>query len=185
MRMILVFENISVDGFMAGPHSELDWAIHDDEVTELSQEGHASTDLFMFGRITYEMMAGFWPTPAGRSSNPVFAEMMNNTPKVVFSRTLRNASWNKTMLLKDIDREAILKLKEQPGRNIMIFGSGSIVGQLAGLGLVDEYQLMLNPVVLGSGKSLFKEMPRRMCLRLAGSRTFNSGIVLLRYQPVK
>jgi len=121
----------------------------------------------------------------GKSANPVFAEVLNNTPKIVFSRTLKNADWQKTEVVQEITKEEILKLKQQPGKNMMIFGSGTLVEQLTKLGLIDEYQLMMNPIVLGKGKPLFKNITDRMNLTLVNARTFKSGIVLLQYRPVK
>ncbi len=185
MRKIIVFENVTLDGFMAGPDGELDWAVRDDEVTEYSKEGNDSTDMFLFGRVTYDMMASFWPTPTGMSANPVFAEALNNTPKIVFSTTLKKADWQNTEVAQALTKDEILKLKQLPGKNMMIFGSGTLVEQLTKLGLIDEYQLMLNPIVLGKGKSLFKNTTDRMNLTLVNTKTFKSGIVLLQYQPVK
>lgn len=185
MRKIIVFENVTLDGFMAGPNGEIDWAIRDDEVTQSSQEGQDSTDMFLFGRVTYEMMASFWPTPAGKSANPVFAEVLNNTPKIVFSTTLKKADWQKTEVMKELNKDELLKLKQRPGKNMMIFGSGTIVNQLTKLGLIDDYHLMVNPIVLGKGKPLFKDTPERINLKLVKTKTFNSGLVLLQYQPVK
>lgn len=185
MRKIFVFENVTLDGFMAGPNGEIDWAVRDDEVTQYSQEGQDSIDTFLFGRVTYDMMANFWPTPAGRSANPVFAESLNNTPKIVFSTTLKKADWQNTEVVKELTKEEILNLKQLPGKNMMIFGSGTIVEQLTKLGLIDEYQLMVNPVVLGKGKPLFKDTTGKINLKLVKTKTFKSGIVLLRYQPVK
>jgi dihydrofolate reductase len=185
MRKIIVFENVTLDGFMAGPNGEIDWAIRDDEVTQSSQEGQDSTDLFLFGRVTYEMMASFWPTSAGKSANPVFAEVLNNTPKIVFSTTLKKADWQKTEVMKELNKDELLKLKQLPGKNMMIFGSGTIVNQLTKLGLIDEYQLMVNPIVLGKGKPLFKDTPERINLKLVKTKPFNSGLVLLQYQPVE
>ena len=185
MRKIIVFENVTLDGFMAGPNGELDWAIQDDEVTQNSKEGNYSIDTFLFGRVTYDMMASFWPTPTGKSANPVFAEALNNTPKIVFSTTLKNADWQNTEVMKELTKEGILKLKHLPGENMMIFGSGTLVEQLTKLGLIDEYQLMMNPIVLGKGKPLFKDTTDRMNLTLVRAKTFKSGIVLLQYQPVK
>ena len=185
MRKIIVFENVTLDGFMAGPKGELDWAIRDDEVTQYSKEGQASTDMFLFGRVTYEMMASFWPTPAGKAANPVFAEFLNNTPKIVFSTTLQTADWQNTEVSNELNKDEILKLKQQHGKNMMIFGSGTIVEQLTNLGLIDEYQLMVNPVILGKGKPLFKDIKDRINLKLVKTKTFNNGIVLLQYQPGK
>lgn len=185
MRKIIVFENVRLDGFMAGPNEEIDWAIRDDEVTQLSKEGQDSVDMFLFGRVTYDMMASFWPTPAGKSANPVFAEALNNAPKIVFSRTLKKADWQNTEVVKELTKEEILKLKQMPGENMMIFGSGTIVNQLAKLELIDDYQLLVNPVVLGKGKPLFKDTTGKLNLNLVKTKPFNNGIVLLHYQPVK
>jgi dihydrofolate reductase len=182
MRKIMVFENVTLDGFMAGPNGELDWAIQDEEVTQYSKEGQGSTDMFLFGRVTYDMMASFWPTPAGKSANPVFAEVLNNSSKIVFSSTLEKADWQNTEVVKELTKDELLKLKQQPGKNMMIFGSGTIVNQLTNLGLIDEYQLMVNPVILGKGKPLFKDIKDRMNMKLVKTKTFNNGIVLLQYQ---
>jgi dihydrofolate reductase len=184
MRKIVIFENVTLDGFMAGPHGELDWAVRDDEVTQFSKEGHDSIDTFLFGRVTYDMMASFWPTPIGKSANPVFAEFLNDTPKIVFSTTLKKADWQNTEVVQELTKAEILKLKQLPGKNMMIFGSGTLVEQLTKLGLIDEYQLMVNPIVLGKGKPLFKDTTDRMNLTLVKTKTFKSGIVLLQYQPV-
>lgn len=185
MRNIIVFDNVTLDGFMAGPNGELDWAIRDDEITEYSKEGQGSTDTFLFGRVTYDMMASFWPTPAGKSANPVFAEVLNNSPKIVFSSTLEKADWQNTEVVKELTKEAILKLKQQPGKNMMMFGSGTVVEQFTNLGLIDEYQLMVNPVILGKGKPLFKDIKGRVDLKLVKTKTFSNGIVLLQYQLAK
>ncbi len=182
MRKIIVFENLTLDRFMAGPRGEFDWAISDDEVTQNSLQGQDTVDMLLFGRITYDIMASFWPTPAGKSANPVFATALNNTLKIVFSRTLKQAEWEHTEVMGELTQEAILQLKQQPGNAMMIFGSGTIVSQLANLGLIDEYHLMVNPVMLGNGLPLFKD---RMHLKLVNTKTFRNGIVLLQYQPNK
>ena len=163
----------------------IDWAIRNDEITQYAKEGQDSIDMFLFGRVTYDMMASFWPTPAGKSANPVFAEFLNNTPKIVFSTTLKKADWQNTEVIKELNKEEILKLKQQPGKNMMIFGSGTIVEQLTNLGLIDEYELMVNPVILRKGKPLFKDINDRVNLKLLKTKTFSSGVVLLQYQPDK
>lgn len=182
MREIIVFENITLDGFIAGPNGEIDWAVHDDEVTELSRQGRSSVDTFLFGRITYDMMSGFWPTAAGKAANPTYAEILNTAPKVVFSRTLKEPSWQATRVLDDLKKEGIVALKEHPGAGIMILGSASIVQELAAIGMIDEYQLIVNPVVLGKGLRLFQASAGRSQLHLAETRTFGSGLVFLRYR---
>lgn len=183
MRKIIVFENVSLDGFMAGPNGELDWATRDDEIARDSQARQEPTGHFLFGRVTYEMMASFWPTPAGKAASPIFAQSLNNTPKIVFSNSLQKADWQHTEVMKDINQDEILRLKNQPGGDMMIFGSGTVVSRLARLGLVDEYQLVINPVILGKGMPLFKDVTEMIRLKLVKTKTFRSGIVLLQYQP--
>jgi dihydrofolate reductase len=184
MRKIIVFENVTLNGMMAGPKGEIDWVIQDVEVTEYSREEGDTIDTFVFGRVTYDMMAMFWPTPAGKSANPVFAKALNNAQKIVFSRTLKKAEWQPAEVIPEIDKDKVMKEKERPFKDIMIFGSRSIVNQLAGLGLIDEYQLMVNPVVMGKGIPLFDKTLDKINLKLVRSRTFKSGLELLVYQPI-
>jgi dihydrofolate reductase len=99
MRKIIVFENVTLDGFMAGPNGEFDWALQDDEITQYVKEGQDSAGTFLFGRVTYEIMASFWPTPAAESMNPLFAKLLNNAPKIVFSKTLEKANWKKKIVV--------------------------------------------------------------------------------------
>ncbi len=184
MRKIIVFENVTLEGFMSGPNGEFDWAIQDDEITQNSRDGNYSVDMFLFGRVTYDIMASFWPTPVAQSINPVFANALNNAPKIVFSRTLAKADWQNTRVVKELTKEEILALKQEPGKNMMIFGSGTLVEQLTNLGLIDEYDLMVNPILLGKGKPLFQGINDRLKLKLANTKTFNNGVVLLQYQSV-
>jgi dihydrofolate reductase len=183
MRKIIVFENVTLNGLMAGPKGEIDWAIQDAEVTENSREGNDSIDAFMFGRVTYDMMTSFWPTPIGKAANPVFAAALNDAAKIVFSRTMKKADWQPTKVVNDLSKEEVMKIKNSPGKDIMVFGSGSIVSQLSRLGLVDEYQLMVNPVVLPKGMPLFSDTLEKLNLKLVKTRTFKNGIVLVHYQP--
>lgn len=183
MREIIVFENVTLDGFMARSNGELDWAIQDDEITQYVKEGRDPVDTFLFGRVTFEMMARFWQSPLGESSNPFFAKALSNAPKIVFSRTLEKPDWKNTKVVNELNRNSVTKLKQEPGRNMMIFGSGTIVQQLTDLGLIDEVQLIVNPIVLGKGKPLFKDIKRDMNLKLLGAKTFSNGAVLLRYRP--
>jgi dihydrofolate reductase len=141
----------------------------------------------IFGHTTYEMMKSYWPTPDAIKSNPIMAETINNVRKIVYSKTLlsveEGTNWKNVRLFQEIKREEIVKLKEENGRGIVILGSGTIVQQFAKLDLIDEYDLLVNPVVLGAGKSMFKDV--KMNLELIDSRTFRSGLVLLRYQPFR
>ena len=141
--------------------------------------------MLLFGRVTYEMMASFWPTPMALEVAPAVARRMNALSKAVFSRTLREASWENTRLLKEDPAAAVRRLKAEPGPDITVLGSGSIVSQLAQAGLIDVYTLVFNPLVLGQGKALFAGVTRPLGLRLAGSRVFGNGNVLLRYEAAR
>lgn len=187
MNTITVFDHISIDGFFAGPHEEIDWFqdVHDDEWNRYAQ-GHAdlSHHTLMLGHRTYEMMKSWWPTPAAMQMDSRMAEVMNNSPKIVFSRTIKSikeeAHWKNIRLFREIKPQEIRKLKESG--NITILGSGSIVQQVANLGLIDEYSLVVVPIVLGAGKPMFKDV-ERLNLKLLEAKTFKNGVVVLRYQP--
>jgi dihydrofolate reductase len=155
----------------------------DAEFNEYAVDMLDSVDTLLFGRVTYELMANYWPTPVAKKDDPIVAEKMNTLPKIVFSRTLDKAEWQNTRLVKDNIEEEIKKMKKQPGKDMAILGSGSIVSGLAPLGLIDEYRIMVNPVVLGSGTSLFKGIKDRLDMKLLRTRTFRSGNVLLYYEP--
>lgn len=183
MKKLLVSEMITLDGFFAGPNGEIDWHNVDDEFNVFAEEQLNSVDTLIFGRVTYELMASYWPTPAGLKDDPIIANIMNSLNKVVFSKTLKTVEWNNSRLATADLATEIQKLKEQPGKDMVIFGSGTIVSELAKLSLIDEYRLFINPVVLGKGKPLFQDLPERMNLQLIKSRQFKSGNVLLYYVP--
>jgi dihydrofolate reductase len=185
MRKITAFTNISVDGYFAGPNSEIDWfKNNDDKDKEFTIELAKRSATLIFGHTTYERMAGYWPTPYAVKNDPVVAGVMNSAPKIVFSKTLKPVKdgpvWKNVKVLHEIKREEIVKLKEQGGGDFAILGSGAIVQQLANLGLIDEFQLLVHPVILGAGKYLFKSV-NRMNLKLLDTRTFGSGKVFLKY----
>lgn len=180
MRKILAHEMVTIDGYFAGPNGELDWFVWDDVLKDVSIELLKSVDTILFGRVTYDMMAGYWPTAP--EEDPAIKEAMNSLPKIVFSRTLKNAGWNNTRLVPEIDPGEIRRMKQQPGRNMVIYGSGTLVSALARQGLIDEYRLIVNPVVIGAGKSLFTGITDRLNLRLLDTEALGSGNVLLRYQ---
>ena len=136
----------------------------------------------MFGRVTYQMMESFWPTPAAAQMFPEVAEGMNKSPKVVFSKTLDEVTWNNTRLLKGDLVEEVRKLKEESGDQLVLMGSGSIVAQLAPAGLIDEYQMVVNPLVLGDGRTMFEGVKEKIKLTLTDSRAFKNGNVLLSYK---
>ena len=185
MRKVLVFNLVTLDGYFEGPNREIDWHNVDEEFNEYAVEMLNSVDTLLFGRVTYELMAGFWPTPDAMKNDPIVAERMNNLSKIVFSRTLDRVEWHNARLVKNNIAEEIKKMKNQPGKDMVILGSGSIVSELAQRGLIDEYRIMVNPVVLGRGKSLFKGINGRLNLKLTKTRTFKSGNVLLYYEAMK
>ena len=183
MRRLTVFNLVSLDGYFAGPGGDISWHNVDEEFQEMAKAASNSGNTLLFGRVTYELMAGYWPTAKQDADDPRIIEAMNRLPKVVFSRTLRLASWNNTRLANgDIVRE-VGRLKEQPGKDLVIYGSGSLVSALAPAGMIDEYRIFVAPVVLGSGKPLFRDIPRRIALKPLGTRRFGAGIILLRYEP--
>jgi dihydrofolate reductase len=188
MRKIIAFENISLDGYFAGPNGETDWFEasrgKDAGIRDYVNDSVNSVDTLLFGRLTYELMASYWPTADAMKNEPFFAEIMNKLPKIVFSRTLDKVDWHNARLVKDNIEEEIEKMKNQLGKDMLILGSGSIVSAFSQRGLIDEYKIMVNPVILGSGRSMFKGVKDRLNLKLLKTRTFKSGNVLLHYQSV-
>jgi dihydrofolate reductase len=186
MRKVKMFNLMTIDGFFEGPDHDISWHNVDPEFNDYAiKEMFPSSDVLLFGRVTYELMAGFWPTPEAKRDDPIVAEKMNASPKIVFSRTLKEAPWNNTRLVKDNMEDEVRRLKEQPGKGLAILGSGSIVSQLAQRGLIDEYQIMVNPLVLGRGTPLFKGINGRLDLDLISARAFGNGNVMLRYRPAR
>ena len=185
MRKIILFNMITLDGYFAGPGGEIDWHNVDEEFNDFAIEQLNSADGLIFGRLTYQLMASYWPTPAALNDDPIVAARMNSIPKIVFSRTLAEAEWSNTRLVKGNLVEEIPKLKQQPGKDYYIFGSADLATTFIENGLIDEYRIIVNPVVLGAGMPLFKDIKSRLNLKLIKARTFRSGNVLLYYEPVK
>lgn len=184
MRTVFLFIVVSLDGFFEGPDHELDWHIVDDEFNEFALQQLNDVDTILFGRRTYQLMASYWPTQAGREDEPHIADKMNSLPKIVFSTTLETADWSNTRLIKHNALEEVSKLKEQPGKDVAIFGSSDLTVSLLKRGLVDEVRVVISPVVLGSGRLLFDGIGEKVNLRLLRTRTFGSGNVLFCYQPI-
>jgi dihydrofolate reductase len=183
VRKLYAFLMMTLDGFYEGPDQEFQFWQVDDEFDEFSAGQLNDTDVLLLGPVTYEGMASYWPTPAARENDPVVAELMNTMPKIVVSTTLQTADWNNTRLLGANVAEQLAKLKQQPGKALAILGSPNLTVSLLGMGLVDELRIMVNPVVLGDGKSLFRSTKQELKLQLLQTRTFSSGNVLLTYQP--
>ena len=184
MRRLTVFNNVSLDGFFTDQNGDMSWAHKNDpEWNAFSADNARGGGELVFGRVTYEMMASFWPTPAALEKMPVLAKQMNNLPKVVFSRTLKEATWNNTKLVKSDLVGEVRRMKAEAGPNLVIMGSGTIVSQLAQAGLIDEYQIVVDPVVLGKGRTLFEGVNEKVNLKRTAERAFGNGNVLVCYEP--
>jgi dihydrofolate reductase len=182
-RKLFSFMVVTLDGFSEGPNHEFDWPNVDDEFNEFSLSQLNDIDILLFGRVTYQLMAGYWPTPEAQREDPATADRMNNAAKIVFSNTLTTAEWNNTRLVNDDAAHVVADLKQRPGKDMALFGSSTLTVSLLQQGLVDELRVMVNPILLGGGVSLFTGLKDRVPLRLLRTATFSSGNVLLTYQP--
>jgi len=183
VRKLIMWNLVTLDGFFEGPKSwEIDWHeyVWGEELERLSIEQARSADMLLFGRVTYDGMASFWPSQKGE-----IADFMNAVPKIVFSKTLERAAWNNTRLVKGNAETEVAALKKQPGKDILIFGSADLSSTLLRDGLIDEIRLGVTPVILGRGNPLFKAGPDRMRMKLLEARPLKSGCVILRYEPEK
>ena len=184
MRKLFAFNMVTLDGYFEGPNQDISWHNVDDEFNQFAIEQTSTVDTILFGRRTYEVMASYWPTEAAINDDPAVAGLMNSLSKIVFSRTLQKAEWNNTRLIKDNIEEEIRNLKGQLGKDIAVFGSAELLSTLIHMDLIDEHRIMVNPVILGSGNPLFKNIDDRRKLQFVNIKTFRSGNVLLYYQPV-
>ena len=179
-----VYNFIRINGFYKDEENGVGWAKHDgQEEKEFSGKSAQGGATLLFGRKTYEMMAGFWPTPAGQQTEPATAKGMNESEKIVFSRTLKKADWNNTRIVSNDMVDEVRRLKEA-GKNMTILGSGSIITQLTDAQLVDTFMLMINPTALSGGTVIFNGIKDNVSLQLADHRIFKSGRVLLTYRPL-
>jgi len=184
MSNVVVFNNVTLDGYFADSNGDMSFAHkarESAEWREFTDSNATGGGVLLFGRVTYDLMYSFWPTQQAKEMFPVVAERMNNGPKIVFSRRMESASWNNTRLVKGELVPEILKMKQETGPPLVILGSGSIVAQLAEAGLIDEYQIALVPVVLGKGRTMFEGIREKLALNLVKSRVFDNGAVFLRY----
>jgi dihydrofolate reductase len=184
MRKIILMMSVSVDGFIEGPDREIDWHMVDDELHGHFNEQLSARGAFLNGRVTHELMAGFWPTadsdPSSTGPMVEFARIWRDTPKIVYSRTLERAGWN-TTIVRDVVPEEVMELKAQPGGDLSL-GGADLAAAFMRHDLIDEYRLYVHPVVIGRGKPLFQPTDAKIDLRLAESRRFGNGVVLLRYE---
>jgi dihydrofolate reductase len=183
VRKLIAAINMTLDGFC--DHTAM---IADDEIHQHYNELLSNADTLLYGRITYQLMESYWPTvaknPTGNKPTDEFAVIIDNISKVVFSSTLKNVDWKNTKLKKEVIKEEVLELKQQVGKNILV-GSPSLIVALTHLDLIDEYQLGVQPIVLGSGLPLFKNVKDRINLRLLKTKTFGCGAVTVYYEPKK
>ena len=184
MRKLIVFNNVTLDGYFTDSHSDMSWAHKSDpEWNAFTAENASGGGVLLFGRITYDLMASFWPTKQALELMPTVAEQMNNLPKVVFSRTMDKPSWNNTRLVKNNIASEVRKMKDEAGPGMVIMGSGTIVSQLTQEGLIDEYQIVVHPIILGSGRTMFEGVNDKVALRRTRTRTFDNGNVFVCYEP--
>jgi dihydrofolate reductase len=189
MRKVMLLMHVSLDGFVAGPKEEMDWIGYDDNIFQDAIELASTADTSLYGRVTYQMMESYWPTvlsnPASTKLEIHHAQWLENVQKVVFSKSLENVTWNNAKLIQGDIAEEMAKLKQQPGKNMLIFGSPTFSHALMQLGLIDEYRLNVSPVVLGNGNPLFKDINDKINLKLLDTKTFEIGVVGLHYQTIR
>jgi dihydrofolate reductase len=185
MRRLTVFNNVSLDGYFTDAKGDMSWAHNNDpEWNAFASENASGGGVLLLGRVTYDLMASFWPTPQAMQTLPAVARGMNSMPKVVVSRTVREPTWSNTTVVNGDLPASVRRLKQQSGPDIAILGSGSIVSQLAQAGLIDEFQIVLHPIALGSGRTLFEGVKDTIRLKRTTSRTFGNGNVLACYEPM-
>ena len=184
MRKVVLTMSVSLDGFIEGPNREIDWHMVDDELHSHFNEWLAAMGAFLSGRVTYELMAEFWPTadadPSSTGPMVEFARIWRDMPKIVYSTTLEHADWN-TTVVRDVVPEEVMALKAQPGGDLAL-GGADLAAAFMRHDLIDEYRIYVHPVVIGRGKPLFPPRDAKVVLRLAQTRTFGNGVVLLRYE---
>ena len=184
MSKLIVFNSVSVDGYFTDTKGDMSWAHQNDpEWQEFTNQNASGDGVLLFGRVTYDMMASFWPTPQASQQFPEVAQRMNSAQKVVASRTLDKPSWQNTRLIRNDLPSEVRKLKAGNNEGIVILGSGTIVSQLAQENLIDQYQFVVVPIVLGAGRTLFEGMKEKLRLARTGSRAFKNGNVLTTYEP--
>ena len=189
MRKIIVTMWVTLDGFIADPNNEMGFVgqVYDEAMGKYEDDLISAADTLLLGRVTYESFAGSWPyVPDKPDADPgevAYARKLNAMRKIVFSKTLPRVEWNNSTLLREIVPEEIEQLKQDPGRDMVIYGSASVVQALTNYGLIDEYQLLVHPFILGSGKPLFNNIKQQVNLELVNTEARSSGVVVLTYHP--
>lgn len=187
MRKLTVFNQVSLDGYFCGVNGDLSWAhqnSNDKEWNDFVSGNASGGGVLIFGRVTYEMMASFWPTKMAMDIDPIVASQMNKLQKIVFSKTMKKAEWQNTQLINGNLSDEIRKLKNSDGDDMVILGSGTLVSQLTDPGLIDAYQIIINPIVLGNGRTMFEGVKNSPKLKLTDTRKFNNENLLLNYVSI-
>lgn len=186
MRKLSVFNNVSLDGYFTSATGSVDWAYQadDPEWNAFIRDNARGSGTIILGRLTYEMMVGWWPTAAAKAADPTVAHGMNSSEKIVFSRSLRQSTWSNTRFIGTDPATAMRGLKQASGEDMVILGSGTIVAQLADANLIDSYQLVVNPIVLGAGRTMFEGVNGPRAFRLSETRTFHNGKAVMTYTRV-
>ncbi len=185
MRKLSVFNTVSLDGYFTDANGDMSWAHQggaDPEFADFTSGNSSGDSVLVFGRVTYDLMAAFWPTPGAAQAMPAVAQGMNRMEKIVFSRSRDRLDWANCQLVREHPAIAMAAIKRQAGPDLTILGSGSIIARLADAGLIDSYQIVVAPIVLGGGRSMFAGIGRRLDLKLASSRAFGNGKVVLSYE---
>jgi dihydrofolate reductase len=182
MGSLASFILISLDGFYEGPHGEFDWPVVDEEFDDFAIGQLDEAETLGFGRSTYEHMAAHWPTERAEANDPAITSRMNTKPKVVFSTTLEQAHWSNTTIIAGEAVDQIETVKAAPGGELLVLGSAHLTAHFAAAGALDELRIMVCPIAIGQGRSLFQDLDGRLALRLARVRPFDSGNVLLTYR---
>lgn len=183
MNKLTSFTFITLNGFFKGQNEDTSWHPHGGEAAQFANDSSSAGNILLFGRKTYEMMASFWPTPMAAELFPIVAENMNKSRKIVCSNTLKKADWQNTSVIGEDIIEQVRQLKKTSGKNITILGSGSLLTQFSEVGLIDQYTIMLDPIAIGKGTTIFENIQSNLELNLVSSRVFEKdGIVLLNYE---
>ncbi len=188
MRKIIFLGHVSLDGYMARPNDDMSWITYDDELADYGHQLHATTDTAIYGRRTFQNMDSYWPTvlanPDSKGPELDHARWYDSATKIVVSRSLDNVQSKNTIVIRDNIAAEMMKIKQQPGKNLWLLGSPRLAQVLSRLRLIDEYWINVNPVILGSGTSFSTEMEAYQHLKLLNSQTFTNGVVALRYESL-
>jgi len=185
MRKIVLFNLMTLDGYFEGENADISWHNVDQEFNDFAIAQLKTADMLLFGRKTYQLMAAYWPTAEGIKDNPVIADLMNQIDKIVFSKSLEKAHWDHARVISEGLLDEVKKLKSIPGKDVFIFGSADLSSTLIDHDLIDEFRIMINPLILGNGTPMFQNITAKIDLQLLKTKVFGNGNVLLNYIPKK